>query len=63
MLTARFFALPAIALAVIVGLAQAHNRPEAAQAEPGAVYRAVSCATAATNDPTCALAGAPTLVR
>lgn len=63
MLTARSLALPAIALAVIVGLAQAHNRPEASQAEPGAVYRAVNCATAATTDATCVLAGVAALVR
>ena len=63
MLTARFLAMPAIALAVIVGLAQAHSRPETSQTEPGGVYRAVSCATAVTTDATCALAGTATLVR
>jgi hypothetical protein len=62
MLTARFLAMPAIALAVIVGLAQAHSRPEASQTEPRVVHRAVNCATAIATA-TCALAGTATLVR
>lgn len=63
MLTARFLAMPAIALAVIVGLAQAHSRPEASQTEPRVVHRAVNCATAIATDAACALAGTATLVR
>jgi hypothetical protein len=57
MLTARFLAMPVIALTVIVALAQAHSRPGTSQAETRTVYRAVNCATAAaTIDATCALA-------
>ena len=56
MLTARFLAMPVIALTVIVALAQAHS-PGTSQAETRTVYRAVNCATAAaTTDATCALA-------
>jgi hypothetical protein len=58
MLTARFLAMPVIALTVIVALAQAHSRPGMSQTEPRTVYRAVNCATpAASADATCALAG------
>jgi hypothetical protein len=45
MLNVRFLALPVIALAVIVALAQAHSGT-AAQADTPTVYRAISCATA-----------------
>jgi hypothetical protein len=55
MLTARFLALPAIALAVIVGLAQAHSRPAAQDASPS-VQRAVSCAVV-SGDAACTFAG------
>ena len=57
MLTARFLAMPVIALTVIVALAQAHSRPGMSQTETRTVYRAVNCATAASVDATCALAG------
>ena len=43
MLNVRFLAMPAIALAVIVGLAQAHSGT-AVQTDTPTVYRAVSCA-------------------
>jgi hypothetical protein len=58
MLTARFIAMPAIALTVIVALAQAHSRPGMSQTETKTVYRAVNCATVdASVDANCALAG------
>ena len=58
MLTARFLAMPVIALTVIVALAQAHSRPGMSTTETRTVYRAVNCATpAASTDATCALAG------
>jgi hypothetical protein len=58
MLTARFIAMPAIALTVIVALAQAHSRPGMSQTETRAVYRAVNCAMQAPSvDATCAIAG------
>ncbi|MPZ38261.1 MAG: hypothetical protein GEU95_09355 [Rhizobiales bacterium] len=58
MLTARFIAMPAIALTVIVALAQAHSRPGMTQTETRTVYRAVNCAVpAASADATCILAG------
>ena len=59
MLTARFLAMPVIALTVIVALAQAHSRPGMSQTETRTtVHRAVNCATpAASIDATCALAG------
>lgn len=58
MLTARFLAMPVIALTVIVALAQAHSRPGTSQTDTRTVYRAVNCATAAASvDATCALAG------
>ena len=57
MLTARFLAMPVIALTVIVALAQAHSRPGMSQTETRTVYRAVNCATAASVEATCALAG------
>ena len=56
MLTARFLAMPVIALTVIVALAQAHSRPGMSQTETRTVYRAVNCATA-TIDAACVLAG------
>jgi hypothetical protein len=58
MLTARFIAMPAIALAVIVALAQAHSRPGMSQTETRTVYRAVNCAAPGVSiDANCALAG------
>ena len=58
MLTARFLAMPVIALTVIVALAQAHSRPGMSQTETRTVYRAVNCATPApSTDLTCAIAG------
>lgn len=57
MLTARFLAMPLIALTVIAALAQAHSRPDMSQTDTRTVYRAVNCATAANTDPSCALAG------
>lgn len=58
MLTTRILALPAIALAVIVALAQAHGGPGINQTESRTVYRAVTCsASTATIDTACALAG------
>lgn len=56
MLTTRFLAMPAIALTVIVALAQAHGGPGQSPSEVRTVYRAVNCATAST-DATCLLAG------
>ena len=56
MLTARFLAMPVIALTVIAALAQAHSRPDMSPTDTRTVYRAVNCATQAT-DPSCALAG------
>ena len=50
MLTARFLAMPVIALTVIVALAQAHSRPGTSQTETRTVYRAVNCATAVATD-------------
>ena len=59
MLTARFIAMPAIALAVIAGLAHAHSGTGMSQTETRTVYRAVNCATQTTPsvDGTCAIAG------
>ena len=58
MLSARFVALPVIALTVIVALAQAHSRPGMSQTETRSVYRAVNCATAAAiTEATCTFAG------
>ena len=58
MLTARSFALPAIALAVIVALAQAHSGSDLNQNEGRSVYRAVTCTTpAASVDAACNFAG------
>ena len=56
MLTARFLAMPVIALTVIAALAQAHSRPDMSQTDTRTVYRAVNCA-AANTDPRCTLAG------
>lgn len=56
MLTPRFLALPAIALTVIVALAQAHSGPGAQSTDTPSVYRAVNCASAPT-DPACVFAG------
>jgi hypothetical protein len=44
MLSPRFLALPAIALTVIVALAQAHSGAPAADAAVRTVHRAVNCA-------------------
>lgn len=60
--TARFLALPAIALTVIVALAQAHSRPGMPEAEPRTVVRAVNC-TVATADAACAVAGGASFIR
>jgi hypothetical protein len=68
MLTARFIAMPAIALAVIVALAQAHSRPAATQSnmthsnmtqsDTRTVYRAVNCAMPGmSTEQACILAG------
>jgi hypothetical protein len=58
MLTARFLAMPVIAVAVIGALAQAHSRPGASQTESPAIYRAVDCAALhASAASACALAG------
>ena len=58
MLTARFLAMPVIALTVIVALAQAHSRPDMGQSDTRTVYRAVNCATQAGSlDASCHLAG------
>jgi hypothetical protein len=64
MLSARFLAMPAITLTVIVALAQAHGRPDMSQTETRPmVVRAVNCATPAANvDATCALAGNATAI-
>jgi hypothetical protein len=62
MLTARFIAMPLIALTVIVALAQAHSQAGTTQTDTRTVYRAVNCATAAT-DPSCVLAGNASVVR
>jgi hypothetical protein len=65
MLSPRFLAMPAIALAVIVALSQAHSTaPGNADGATRTVYRAVNCATEATS-PACAIAGnnPATLVR
>ena len=66
MLSARFLAMPVIALTVIVALAQAHSRPGPSQTETRSVYRAVNCATpAASAESACVFAGdtAPSMVR
>ena len=59
MLSARFLAMPVIALTVIVALAQAHSRPDMGQTDTRpVVVRALNCAMPAANvDATCALAG------
>jgi hypothetical protein len=49
MLTPRFLAMPAIALTVIVALAQAHEGAGARQTDTPTVYRAVNCANAPTD--------------
>ena len=56
MFTARFLALPTIALIVIVALAQAHSGAGASQAQGPTVYRAVTCTTVAL-DTACTFAG------
>ena len=48
MLSARFLAMPVIALTVIVALAQAHGRPGTSQTETRSVVRAVNCAAPST---------------
>lgn len=45
MFTARFLAIPVIALTVIVALAQAHSQPGMSPTEPTTIDRAVNCAT------------------
>ena len=55
-MTARFLALPAIALTVIVALAQAHSGAGASQATGPVVYRAVNCSMASL-DTACTYAG------
>ena len=58
MLSARFLAMPVIALTVIVALAQAHSRPGMSQTETRTVVRAVNCATPGmSTDLACTLAG------
>jgi hypothetical protein len=58
MLTARFLALPAIALTVIAALAQVHGGASINETESPTVYRAVTCsAPTATMDASCAHAG------
>jgi hypothetical protein len=58
MLSARFLAMPVIALTVIVALAQAHSRPGMSQTETRSVVRAVNCAAPGMSaDFACALAG------
>jgi hypothetical protein len=58
MLTARILALPAIALVVIVALAQTHGGPGLNQTESRTVYRAVTCsAPTASIGAACAIAG------
>jgi hypothetical protein len=58
MLTARFIAMPAIALAVIAGLAHAHSGNGMSQTETRTVHRAVNCAMQAPSvDAACAIAG------
>ena len=57
MLSARFLAMPVIALTVIVALAQAHSRPETSLTETRSVVRAVNCAAPGMNtDSTCTVA-------
>jgi hypothetical protein len=55
MLSPRFLALPAIALAVIVALSQAHSGTPATDGVRQTVFRAVSCATEAAA-PECTIA-------
>jgi hypothetical protein len=58
MLSARFLAMPVIALTVIVALAQAHSRPGVSQTEARTVVRAVNCAVPGINtDLACTMAG------
>lgn len=64
MLTARFLAMPAIALTVIVTLAQAHSQAGTTQSDTRTVYRAVNCSVSPANaDPSCVLAGSAGVVR
>ena len=57
MLSARFLAMPVIALTVIVALAQAHSRPGTSQTETRSVVRAVNCAAPGINtNLTCTIA-------
>jgi hypothetical protein len=56
MLTPRFLAMPAIALTVIVMLAQAHSQPDVRQAK--IVSSAINCAAPLANlDPACPFTG------
>ena len=60
MLTPRFLAMPAIALTVIVMLAQAHSQPDIRRAEivSPAGYHAANCATPlASVDSACPFTG------
>ena len=60
MLTLRFLAMPAIALTVIVMLAQAHNQPDVRRAEivSPAVHHLANCATPRANvDSACPYTG------
>ena len=58
MLSARFLAMPVIALTVIVALAQAHSRPGMSQTETRTVVRAVNCAAPSMSaDLACTMAG------
>jgi hypothetical protein len=56
MLTTRSLALPAIALAVIVALAQAHSQTAGQDVATPSVHRAVSCEVA-SGDAACTFAG------
>jgi hypothetical protein len=60
MLTPRFLAMPAIALTVIVALAQAHRGADAQQADTPTVHRAVHCAATESG---CVFAGNISMVR
>jgi hypothetical protein len=57
MLSARFLAMPVIALTIIVALAQAQSRPGASHTETRSVVRAINCAAPGMNiDLTCTVA-------
>ena len=64
LLSPRFFALPLLALCVIVALAQATaNKPKAGAVAATKVERAVNCAAANPTDSRCAIAGGDVVVR